>query len=229
MRKFLIGSLLILIIRLNCLAHEPDLLKANDISRIMQQILSEHVDKKEMTAKILQNALRIYIDQFDPDRMYLLESEVIPYFNPSSANLEKAVDQYKRNDFSPFEKLNGIIQASIERSRLLRKKMNFEGSNFKINEESLMKQRGALSGAESFAKNTQQLEQRIKESFEEYIDLQKRRYGEAMTPQRKERILASFQANLREFENQYLYQNQEGGSLPPAEKENLFTLQCSRL
>lgn len=217
MRRFLI---LFLFIALRGFCHESDLLKTKDISHIMQQILSEHVNKNEMTVKILQNAFRVYIDQFDPHRMYLLESEVAPYFNTSSDELQKAIRQYKSNDFSPFEKLNDLIQASIERSRTFRKKMHLESLSFKLNGD-LKK---LIGNDEFFAATVEQLKFRIEERAEDYLNLQKRRYGDAMTPQRKEQLLASFELKLKEFENQYLYQNMEGEPFSPAEKESLFVL-----
>ena len=57
MRKMWFAAILFLIMSFLSEAHEQDLLKAKDISRIMQQILSEHVEKKEVTGKILNNAL----------------------------------------------------------------------------------------------------------------------------------------------------------------------------
>src|SRR4051812_19129677 len=83
-------------------AYEQDLLKANDIHRVMQQILSEHVDKKEMSGHILQNALLIYIDQFDPHRIYLLEQEIAPFIRLSPMHLRQIIEQYKQNNLSIF-------------------------------------------------------------------------------------------------------------------------------
>lgn len=60
-------------------AHEQESLKTNEIHHIMDQIFSEHVNKKEISDQILHHAFLIYIDQFDPHGIYLLESEVAPY------------------------------------------------------------------------------------------------------------------------------------------------------
>ena len=42
-------------------AHQSELLKSADVSKIMEQILKQHVDKKEMSTKIIQNGLRLYV------------------------------------------------------------------------------------------------------------------------------------------------------------------------
>jgi len=226
MVKKLFVAILLLIMRSGIEAHEQDLLKTPDISHIMQQIFKEHVDKKEMTGQILQHAFEIYINQFDPRHMYLLESEVAPYLQLSSVQLEQAIQQYKNNDFSRFKELNQTIQASIERARRMRQEIevNVKTPLFHSNSD-----KGAVSianqeGMEEFASTKEQLKERMIQNFEVYIETQKKRYGEAMTPERKGQILRSYEIKLRDFENQYLYQNEKGESLPLNEQENLFAL-----
>lgn len=207
-------------------AHEQDLLKIQDISLIMKEILSEHVDKKEITVPVLNHALEIYIDQFDPHRMYLLESEVAPYFKPSEAQLQQAIEQYKHNDFSVFKQLNQIIQSSIDRSRRIRQELELDIKN-SLFYPSPDKEHVPIvkkEEMEPFAGTREELRKRIMQNLGTYIQVQKRRYGDTITFQRKQQILKSYEANLREFESQYLYQNEKGESLSVAEQDNLFTI-----
>ncbi len=226
MRKWWFAAILFVI--MNCVseAHEQDLLKAKDISRIMQQILSEHVDKKEMTARILQHALLVYINQFDPHRMYLLENEVAPYVNSSPTELQQALEQYKRNDFALFKQLNQTIQISIERSRRIRQGLEAEVRQ-SLFHPSPDKEHAPIVNQEEmepFAHHLQQLKERIMQNLGTYLQAQKRRFGKVMTPQRKDQILNSYETRLKEFENQYLYQDENGKPLPSDEQENLFTI-----
>lgn len=226
MRQWLFAVFILLMMNRLGEAHEQDLLKPADISRIMQQILSEHVEKKEVTAHILNNAFEIYIDQFDPHRMYLLESEVAPYFNASQSQLQQAIQQYRQKDFSVFKKLNQIIQASIERSRLIRHELELKVKN-SLFSPSPDKEHLPVTNKEAlepFARTQEELKKRILQNLGTYINAQKKRFGSAMTPQRKEQILDSYEIKLREFENQYLYQDGNGQPLPVAEQENLFTI-----
>lgn len=199
-------------------AHEQDFLKANDVNRIMQQILSQHVDKKAMSGQILQSGLVIYIDQFDPHRIYLLESEVAPYLHPTASQLSQAIEQYKQSDFRLFKQLNQVIQSSIERSRKLRQELEQSAKSafFLINV--------AESKDESFVKTVDQLKERLAQNLGKYIEAEKLRFGAAMTAKQKEYVLHAYEARLREFENQYFYQNENGQPLPPVEQENLFTI-----
>lgn len=224
-KKWLL-SILFLITSICVHGHEQDLLKNGDISRIMQQILSEHVQKKEVTEQILHKAFEVYITQFDPYRMYLLESEVAPYFNPSPAQLEKAIEEYKQNNFDQFKQLNLIIQGAIERSRKIRGDIgeNLKQTLFHSNSDKEQADEARQEGAKGFVSTKEQLKGRILQNLGMYVELQKKRYGEAMTPQRKEQIVRSYESRLREVENQYLYQNEKGQPLPPVEEENLFAL-----
>lgn len=206
------------------IAHEQDLLKAHDVNRIMQQILSQHVDKKEMTGKIIQSALIIYIDQFDPHRMYLLEREVTPFVHLSDEQLNQAIEQYTKSDFSLFQQLNRVIQGAIERSRQLRKELEVKSGLFHFNPT---KEHTALSKDEEFepfASTEAELKERLTQNLTTFIEAQKRRYGEATSTQKKEQILNNYETRLRVFENQYLFQDEKGNPLPIAEQDNLFTI-----
>ncbi len=225
MRKGWLAAFLCL--SLTCLleAYEQDLLKVGDINRVMQQILDEHVDKKKMTSQILHNALVVYIDQFDPNRMYLLESEVLPFIKLSPQQLNQAIDQYKKKDFTVFRQLNQTIQTSIERSRQIRQGLESE-TKLKLfhSLQELTLPTSSKKESHSFAQTPDQLKERILQNMKEFIELQKRRYGEVLTTQKKEQLLNIYESKLREFENQYLYQNDKGQPLPQTEQENLFTI-----
>lgn len=193
-------------------------LQENDIHQIMDQIFSEHVDKKNMSCQIMHQALLVYIDQFDPRRMYLLKEEILPYVNLSQTEIDQAIEQYKKNDYSVFKRLNALIQQAIIRSRNIRKGLDF----FAVKE--IGKRDPQQKGADSFPSTIEQLKERILLDFAFYLQVQNNRIGGALTQEKKERILKTFEAHLRDFEDQYLYQDINGNSLPKFEAEHLFTI-----
>src|SRR4029079_14969883 len=73
-----------------------------------------------MSTAILKNALKTYIDQFDPNRIYLIESEVHPYLAPTKEQMDEILKQYQENDLSTYIKLNDTIKNAIKRSRKFR-------------------------------------------------------------------------------------------------------------
>ncbi len=205
--------------------HEPDLLKKEDVNRLMLQILSQHLGKQEISGKIIQSALRVYINQFDPHRVYLLESEVAPFDHLSDSKLETLNNEYMRGDFSIFDELNQLIQISIERSRQIR-------INLEQRDKIALFQSSLLHGKPeedeethpSFATDISELREHILGNLESYIITQIQTFGDAATARRREHILKLYEFELRDFENQYLYTNDQGIPLSKAEQDNLFAL-----
>ena len=183
MRKILLAALLFLSLSWMIDALEEDHLKESDINRIMQQIFSEHVDKKKLTDPILHEALIVYIDQFDPHRMYLLESEVAPFFDLPADQLDAAIEQYKKGDFSLFEKLNQVIQKAILRARTIRASLEQTIKNSTFSPSPDVEQRPlAKQEMIPFAQNLDTLKERILENLGTYLQEQKSRLGQ--TPKR---------------------------------------------
>lgn len=218
MRPVLILLIYVLTTCFSIHAYEQELLKASDVQQIMKQILNQHLGDKEMSVKILQNAVVDYINQFDQNRIYLLESEVNPYMHLNPEALTEFLEQYQESNFTLFEKLNQLIQRSIVRSRNLRKEIEADAKS------NLFSMPTSKREHENFAANEEELKQRLLENLESYIHVQKQRYGEPSTKQRKDFLLHTYEEHLKEFENQYLYQDEKGGSLPQAEQQNLFTI-----
>lgn len=199
-------------------AFTQDLLKSSDVDRIMKQILTQHLGDKEMTVKVLQTSIINFLEQFDTNRMYLLDSEVQPYMNLSQAELQQILDQYQHNNFAIFDKLNKLIQQSILRSRRLRKEIENNAINNLFNAPTSKHEN------QNFPANLDDLKKRIIENLESFIQTQKMRYGEPNTKQRKEFLLHTYEERLQETENQYLFEDDKGQPLSKPEQENLFTI-----
>lgn len=209
----------------NLAAYEESL-KATDINKIMHQILEHHVQTKEMTGQILMHSIKMYINQFDPYRIYLLEEEVSPFLTMSNEQLATVIEEYKKNDFSSFLKLNKIIQNSIERSRTLRKEVEVRAKQnfFQVNPpEKIIKQFDEITN-EPFAENLDELKKRIYDNLEAFVFSQRKRYSDAIIAQRKNQTIQAYENQLRSIENQYLYVDVEGKPLSKNEQENLFTI-----
>lgn len=207
----------------HCVSSE-ELLKSSDVDRMMKQIFQAHVDKKEMSSEILKNAFKMYLDHFDPDRMYLLQSEVAPYLNLSSSQIDQLMEQYKRNDFSAFTKLNDLIISAILRSRDYRKEIikNSQAEIFTPTASSGIDHESDLK--KSFAKDPAELKKRNLILLQQFVFEEKRQFGEKQVLKNRDQILTLFQEHLANYEDQYLGVDRLGKSLSAAQKENLFIL-----
>ena len=198
-------------------AQESDSLKPADISRIMHQILSQHLGKKEVTSKVLQSSLDRYISQFDPNRIYLLQKEVVPFTYLTPDQLSELSASYQKGDFSLFNKLNQVIQKAIQRSRLLRKQMEEE------RQEALFTPPAAPLDSSSFPTDETELKQKIFTQMALWVQ-QRAPDGKVLNKGKRSEILAQYETFLQANENQYLYQTAEGVPLGKTEQDNLFSI-----
>ena len=198
--------------------YQQELLKPSDIQQIMTQILDQHLGDKAMTKELLKSSVKAYIHQFDPDRSYLLQSEVAPFLFPSEQMLSQFLASYKQGDYQFFTSLNQTVRKSILRSRRLRKIM--ETDHF----HQLFENFPHSTHFYQYAKNEEELKKRIQEHIKAYIAIQTKRYGNKLDVKRKAFILQKYEENTMDKENEYLYQNDQGQTLPKLEQENLATL-----
>lgn len=210
-------------------ASGQELLQSKDINRIMKQIFDQHVDKKEMSASILKNSFKVYIDQFDPKRTYLLDSEVAPFLNLSNADVSHFIDQYQQSEFPEFKLLNETIQKAILRSRNIRNAL--ENNNLS---HLFQKSEGVSSDGHEewsdpdlkrpFAANEGELKNRIKSELTQFIASERKRFGNPYVEKREVQTVRLFERQARNHENSYLFLNETGQPMNEAEKQNAFSM-----
>ncbi len=206
------------------IAGEQDLLKRQDVDKIMDQILSQHFEDKTVNNLIIKKAFTIYIDQFDPERIYLLQNEVQPYEDLTNAQVATILDQYKKSDFTTFENLNKTIQKAIDRARNDRLVME--------NDQGIFTQKKKVSDEEifdpdlkqPFAKTSAELSHNIRNHFTRFVAAERNRYGEAQVLKNESRLISFYEKEIRNHEDQYLATDENGQSLTPAERENLLVI-----
>ncbi len=206
--KFFLQSMFVVFMSFKSLvfANEQELLKRGDIHKIMEQMLSQHAEKNKMTGPLIKNSLKIYIDQFDPYRIYLLESEVSPYLNVSSDELQKIVTQYEQNDYAVYERLNELINKSILRAREIRKELGESSAQFYQTTKRMdAAEVESLILNKTFATSEPELKNRIRNQLMVLVQTEKKRYGNAYVLKNQDSILSTYEKRLRISENPYLF------------------------
>lgn len=196
---------------------QPELLRVKDIHLLMKEIFRQHVDKKEMSIAILRHSLKAYIDQFDPDGIYLLDDEVRPYLSLSNEKMEEILKQYEREDLTVYQTLNKTIQNAILRSRQYRKEL------FAHPDQLFLPSRSPREEY-SFAKTPEELKQRIRADIQAFIDSEIHKYGESSVLENKSKTLNLYNQDMLSREDSYLAVESNGTPLSASEKENLFVL-----
>jgi carboxyl-terminal processing protease len=207
---------------------EQRYLQTKDINTIMQQILGQQ-DKKEVTTSILRNSFRVYLDQFDPDRIYLLQQEADPFLNIGDARLQEFLDQYKKGEYKEYEALNQTIQQAIERARKIRARLQTNERSSLFQESALFHSDGNEEWTDPdlkkfFAKNEAELAERIKREIAKFISIQKKRYGAEYVRKKEEQLLQLLDREFQQHENGYLFVNEKNEPMDASEKQNDFVM-----
>lgn len=225
MKVFLKGFLSVFFITISIYVSsaEPELLKNGDVHKVMKEMLAQHVDKKEMSVPILKQSIQEYIDQFDPQRIYLLESEVAALNQLDAAQLLK---KYNDNDFSTFSDMDKTFQKAILRARNYRKQILQNPSVLfaNVQEDNAAKKWRESEVKRPFPKDEAELKQRLSSELSEFVNFERKRFGEESLANNKEKTLLAVENQQKHHENQYLYQDENGKNLSPQEQENLFDM-----
>lgn len=206
-----------------------ELLQTKDVNKIMQQIFEQHVDKKEITASIIKSSFKVYIDQFDPDRIYLLEEEIKPFTNIPDADLNRILAQYKQNQFPEYTDLNNVIQKAIYRARQVRSGMTKGDTEVILQKSSSYSADGYEEWRDPdlkrpFPKNEKELTERIKQHLVQFLASERKRFGDSYIINRSLQTFKIFENEARGHENQYLFLTDHGLPMNEAEMQNAFTI-----
>ncbi len=175
-------------------------LKYSEINPVMDHVFEYHIEYKSLNEKLVQRTFKIYIEQFDSAKIYLLESEVQPYLEMSSKNAKMILHNIKNDDYSDFIKLNELFVTSINRFRSNRPNiqkslmLNEINGDVKIN-------------SSSFAKNVNELEKKQTQAIYRFYQVQKRR-SNILDDEKKNRVFALLENKMSRNENRYLNQNE---------------------
>lgn len=206
-----------------------DQLDYSDIKKIMSQILEQHLQVKQIDEPALRHTLKSYIEQFDPQHLYLLEREVQLYSNASQQIVTKFLADYNKEDYTLFINLNEIIQNSIKRAREYRASLEKSNPNLLFEAAKKLKPFSKDVYFEEtlqrpYAQNIDQLKEREEKNIIVFIKEQMQRFGESAVMQRQEHILNLYNSEMDDVENTYLLVDDKGTPLAEKDKEHVLTL-----
>lgn len=122
MMRRLLFVFIILLFSLSVEAKYPDLTPAKTTQKL-NEVMKAHASHKELNSEIIRRALNNYLDILDPAKTYFIESDIHQWLEPSDALVDQIIVDYRNNQFSEFEKINGAMVSAIERRRTLDKQI----------------------------------------------------------------------------------------------------------
>ncbi len=91
------------------------------LHKSIETMLEYHVEYKLFSPLLAKRSFKLFVEQFDPHKMYLLHSEVDPFIHMTERKLEEVVQGHSIESYAMYESLNELIQKSIYRAREVRK------------------------------------------------------------------------------------------------------------
>ena len=196
----------------------PATLKMEDISRVMERFFSFHIENREMNPTLIRRAMKLYIEQFDPDKAYLLESEVLPYLTMSDKRVQEILARIDKKDYSDFTNLNRAIQNAVVRAQSIRTRLakNLAKTDFDLGPPS-------YPMPSQFASSEEGLVERQKSRMVRFYLFHKSRTRlDAL--ERREKVYSLFERKVRRMESQYQFINEEGLVFSSARIDHLMAV-----
>ena len=178
-------------------ASQP-LLKSGDVRKSMEGMFHYHVEYKELLPLLVKRSFKVYIDQFDMEKMYLLQSEVQPFLELTEGQVARIVNNYQRDDLSEFISLNQTLQRAVVRARTWREEIERQ---LILNATS--SDRSSAESYLQFAITEDQLKERIRAQLVRFLYAEKRA-GQPWTPEVRAKIFSLWERRFQRVENSYM-------------------------
>ena len=199
-----------------------DLLEADDTLTILNEILVHHVEQRELTPQLIDRSLKLYADQFDLDKVYLVEEELEPFTEPSKGRVSQIQSQLDRGNLSQYYSLNRLIQEAIHRNREIRAELaeDFEA----LLAEAVDYESEDRDPELPYAKSEEELTERIRKEIIGFTAYQVELLGEEIVGEKGEQVIQLYERNLRTEENKYLFVDDDGRKLSKDWQEHFMVL-----
>ncbi len=175
-------------------------LRKENVRKTMQDIFGYHVEYKEFSPLVAKRSLKIFIEQFDPDKVYLLLGEVKPYLEPKEDKIKSVIQKYYQDDLSEYQKLNQIIQEAIVRAQGYREELKVE-----LIADGDEVQMGTGGAYVDYPRNEKELKERVRRQLQRVVWVEKQANKlTALTPEQRKKIFALWERRFVRLENTYL-------------------------
>ena len=195
-----------------------DPLTFTDIPAVMNRFFQYHVVNSELNEVLIRRSFKLYIEQFDSEKVYLLQNEVDPYLQMDDRKAQAVLDRVKNGDFSDFATLNAVIQKSIFRSRNIRPLLGEELIDHQISGEWELP-----SSPSHYAFSIEELRERQKQKIARFLSYYQYR-EDLLTAERKKKAFRLVEKRFLRFENPYVFHDAFSRSLSKERARHFLTL-----
>lgn len=192
-------------------------LKIEDIPRVMERFFAFHIENKQLSATIVRRSMKLYIEQFDPEKVYLLEKELAPYLSMSDKRAKEILGRLEKHDYSDFFALNALMQESVIRAQAIRVVLAKEMAQ----QDDI--QLPSQTPFTAFPRSEAELMQRQQGRMVRFYAYHKARTN-LDSIDRKAKVFYLFEKRVQRAENNYLFLTADSTPMSREKVENLLTL-----
>jgi len=162
-------------------------------------MLTYHVEYKEFSPLLAKRSLKIFLDQFDPSRLYFLQAEVAPFIDMKEEGLKKIVTDHEKSSYETYESIDFLIRSAILRARARRAILTAQF----VEKGVLESEENELGG--NFCKTEKDLSENVKKSLIAALEFEKKAEGlTQLSSEDIKSILDLFEKRVQKSEDEYL-------------------------
>ncbi|SRR5581483_6172418 len=175
-------------------------LKKTDVKSTMDEMIDFHVEYKEYSPLLVRRTLKIFLQQFDSEKIYLLSSEAKPFLDVKEDRALAIAQKYYKNDLSEYAALNQAIQSAIVRARTYRQEIARE-----LIQNDEVPQVSLIDSYTDYAGTEKELKQRIKHHLLTILMVEKRNGTlRSWNPQQRQKLFDLWERRFARMEDTYL-------------------------
>lgn len=199
------------------LAYSAKELKYSQVRPNMQTIMHYHIENKEFSSLIVKRSFKVYLEQFDPEKLYLLKDEVKSFLDLNEKDIALVIRQYDKDRFDEYIKMNHMLQKSIDRHRAIREEaiaFILKGGELQIQSDN----------HNDYASSEKEIKERIIIKYQKIIMLRERRAESSLDNEKKLKLLNLYEKRLRRHESAYYVSDERGEIHSPEVQEHYQSL-----
>lgn len=105
----------------------PAQLDLANLPAVLEELVSCHPGQKKLDEEVLIRSHEKLFSLFDPEKIYLLDSEVAPFVHPK--NGKRFLEEYRQKKFTTYYKMLDLCRAAVRRCRTVRTGFFFTDSH----------------------------------------------------------------------------------------------------
>ncbi len=178
-------------------------LKYAHIRSNMQNIFNYHIENKEFSPFIVKRSFKIYLEQFDHEKLYLLKEEVMPFLELKDGDVSKVIKHYDKDCFDKYIELNTLLIKSIDRHRRIREEVVLKllDPNFSMPQGEPI---------HDYARSEEELRHKILYKLNKMVVLREKKTGQPLVGEKKQKFLYLCEKRIRYVEAFYYLKNEQG-------------------